>query len=204
MNPALLACRRAAFIMTMAATLAAGSVRTNGAALAAKPAARPDVTFAIISDIHWHDVRLGASGPAYDAYIAQDPKLLRESDAILDSAINGIVQQHVKFVIVSGDLTKDGELVNHLGVAQHFAALERRGVQVFVVPGNHDINNPDAVRFTGATTHRVPSVSPQLFKAIYRPFGYGEAIEQDRHSLSYVAEPVKGVWLLAIDSCKVR
>jgi hypothetical protein len=37
---------------------------------------------------------------------------------------------------------------------------------------------------------------------IYGAYGYDEAIDRDPNSLSYVAEPVQGTWLLAMDPCK--
>jgi hypothetical protein len=158
--------------------------------------------FAVISDLHFFDSRLGPAGQAFDAYVNADPKLLKDSEAILDSALDSIIQQEVQFVLVTGDLTKDGELLDHVRVAQKLARLERHGIQVYVVPGNHDINNPDSVMYLGDTTRSVPSVSPRLFRALYERFGYGQAIARDEHSLSYVAEPVLGLWLLGIDSCK--
>ncbi|HLP78417.1 MAG TPA: metallophosphoesterase [Candidatus Paceibacterota bacterium] len=187
-------------LLALAATLT--SVNAFGLGAIAKHLGNSTVSFAVLSDLHWYDTHLGTTGAAFADYLAQDPKLLAESDAILDAAVANIVKQRVNFVIVPGDLTKDGELVNHLGVAKHFKQLEQRGIQVFVVPGNHDINNSDAVRYIGNKTRRVPTVTPQLFRTIYRQFGYDEAIERDHNSLSYVAEPVRGVWLLAIDSCK--
>lgn len=158
------------------------------------------VRFAVISDPHLYSTRLGDSGAAFEAYLAQDPKLLRESEAILESALESVIRQKVRFVIIPGDLTKDGELVNHVLMAYHLAKLERRGIQVFVVPGNHDLNNPEAVVFRGPATQRIASVNAQSFRTIYQRFGFGQAIDQDRHSLSYVAEPVRGLWLLALDS----
>jgi hypothetical protein len=163
-----------------------------------KPA--PQMQFAVISDIHLYNNHLGTTGVAFESYLNQDPKLLRESEAILDAALDSIIQQHVRFVIIPGDLTKDGELVNHLLMAHHLAKLEQHGIQAFVVPGNHDLNNPDAVAFSGDTTRPVPNVSPRVFRAIYERFGYGQAIDRDRSSLSYVAEPVTGLWLIGIDS----
>jgi 3',5'-cyclic AMP phosphodiesterase CpdA len=160
------------------------------------------VRFAVISDPHLCNARLLTSGSALEAYLNQDPKLLKQSEAILESALASILEANVQFLIICGDLTKDGEVVDHVLMAQHLAKLEQRGVQVFVVPGNHDINNPDAVRYLGSSTRPVAHVSPNGFRALYQRFGYGQAIARDTTSLSYLAEPVPGLWLLAIDSCK--
>ncbi len=113
------------------------------------------VRFSVISDPHLYDVRLGTTGSAFEAYLNQDPKLLKESEAILDSALASVAQAGVKFLIIPGDLTKDGEIVSHVLMAQHLAKLRQQGIQVFVVPGNHDINNPDAAAYLGDTTRPV-------------------------------------------------
>ena len=64
-------------------------------------------------------------------------------------------------------MTKDGELVCHQKMADYFSHLESNGAQVFVCPGNHDINNPHAVEFDGDTTYPVVSVTPEEFKNVY-------------------------------------
>lgn len=156
--------------------------------------------FAVISDPHIYDARLGVSGAAFENYLNQDPKLLEQSAAIFEAALDRIIAQQVKFAIIPGDLTKDGELASHQLMARHLAKLERHGIQAFVVPGNHDLHNPHAVRFDGADTCRVPNIGWRTFRSLYQRFGYGQALECDRDSLSYVAEPVRGLWLLAIDS----
>jgi hypothetical protein len=71
-----------------------------------------------------------------------------------------------------------------------------------VVPGNHDILNPEAMRYDGSRKASVPNVTPAEFAQIYRDAGYGEALFRDPGSLSYVAEPVPGLWLLAVDSAQ--
>ena len=122
----------------MIAALLAGSPGVVWAGPKADP-----IKFGVISDLHFYDTHLGTSGQAFQYYLAKDPKLLVESEAILDSALKSLVDQHLKFVLVCGDMTKDGELKDHVQVAQRFAQLEHDGVQVFVVPGKHDINSPD-------------------------------------------------------------
>jgi hypothetical protein len=160
------------------------------------------ITFAVFSDPHLYHSSLGTEGAAFQDYLVQDRKLIRESVAILDAAIEAIIKEgKVKFVLVPGDLTKDGERFNHLLFAQKIEKLKKAGIQVYVVPGNHDINNPHAYRYVKDEEIPIPNVSPQMFKWIYRDGGYRQALFQDPHSLSYVVEPVKGMWLIAMDTC---
>jgi hypothetical protein len=165
---------------------------------------RPDkpVRFAVLSDTHLYDARLGTSGAAFEMNLIVNPNLQALSRPILEAALADIIKSQVRFVIISGDLTKDGELVDHLLMVQYLEKLERAGIQVFVVPGNHDLNNHDAARYSGDTATPVPSITPLMFRLLYHPFGYGQAIDHAPDSLSYVAEPVPGLWLLALDSVK--
>jgi predicted phosphodiesterase len=161
------------------------------------------ITFAVFSDPHLFHASLGTEGPAFEAYLNQDRKLIRESEAILDAAIAAIIREkRVQFVLVPGDLTKDGERFNHFLFALKMRKLQAAGIQVFVVPGNHDVSNPHAFRYAGDQEISVPNVSPELFPWIYRHCGYGRAVARDPHSLSYVAEPAKGLWLIAMDACR--
>jgi 3',5'-cyclic AMP phosphodiesterase CpdA len=161
----------------------------------------PAVSFLVFSDLHIYPATLGIEGQAFEDYLADDRKLLRESLKILESAIDAMKAENADFVIVPGDLSKDGELVSHETCATYLDSLEASGKQVFVVPGNHDIWNGNAVRYTGNQTERVPSVSPEDFARIYGAYGYNEALYRDTASLSYVVEPEDGLWLLALDSC---
>jgi len=168
---------------------------------------RPDVKtaeFAVLSDLHLYDNALGVSSPEFLAYEAEDRKLLAQSEEILDVAVADLKATPLDFVLVSGDLTKDGELVNHQLVARKLAGLERsqRDLHVYVVPGNHDIWNPHAVSYLTSPPSPVDQVSPADFKRIYAAFGYAEALYRDPSSLSYVAEPRPGIWILAVDSCE--
>jgi 3',5'-cyclic AMP phosphodiesterase CpdA len=179
-----------------------GTIPTH--ASSARRDCRPEksVRFAVLSDTHLDDARLGTSGSAFQAYLLQNPNLAALSQPILDATLADIIRSRVQFVIISGDLTKDGEVVNHRLMVRSLEKLERAGIQVFVVPGNHDINNHDAASYSGDIATPIPSASPQLFRSLYHRFGYGQAIDHAPDSLSYVAEPAPGLWLLALDSVK--
>jgi hypothetical protein len=170
--------------------------------VAVTSAAAQTASIAVIADPHFYDSDLGTSGAAFEAYLAQDRKMLRESEAILKSALRMIRAKRPDLVLISGDLTKDGERTSHEKFAAYLARLEAAGIQVLVCPGNHDINNPHAVAFDGESTTPVPTVTPAEFADIYDDYGYGEALERDPASLSYLAEPVEGLWVLSLDVAK--
>lgn len=166
-------------------------------------AAAPEdsVRFAVVSDLHFYDASLGTTGSAFENYLTADRKMLAESKAIMDAAMTMIKQEAPQFLLIPGDLTKDGEKLNHQKVAEYLADMENSGIQVYVVPGNHDILNPHAVRFDDSTTTPVENITAEEFATIYADYGYNEALYRDTNSLSYIVEPVNGVWLFALDPC---
>jgi hypothetical protein len=190
---------RALFLLTGLLLFVSGC--GSGSTVEVPPAT--SARFAVFSDPHLYDaVTLGNSGPDLAAYISSDRKMLLESDEILTTVINDLKTRQLDFVIIPGDLTKDGERVNHRLMASRLSALREAGIKVYVVPGNHDINNPHAVSYRTSPPTQVSGVSPDEFREIYHDFGYNEALFRDPSSLSYIVEPVPGVWLFAIDSCE--
>lgn len=172
----------------------------------AKPAVDyPDLNFAIISDTHYYDRRLGNSGPAFEAYLLTDRKLVKESVQLSELAIDEILLSDAKVVLIPGDLSCEGELLSHQGMANALSRLKNNGIRVFVIPGNHDINMlHGAVSYRGVDTEPAESISAEQFAQIYNDFGYREALYRDDQSLSYVAPLNDDFWLVAIDSCRYR
>jgi 3',5'-cyclic AMP phosphodiesterase CpdA len=162
----------------------------------------PNTSFLVISDPHYYDPSLGIEGQAFQEYLDNDRKLLKESPYILKEALNYINSTEVDFVVIPGDLTKDGTLVSHKAFARNLSEIEKTGKKVFVVPGNHDILNPQSNSYKDNLKIKVQNIDQATFKSIYNDFGYGEAISSDPSSLSYVAEPVKGLWLIGMDACR--
>jgi hypothetical protein len=162
----------------------------------------PSTSFAVFSDPHLFIPELGVGEPALEKLNHGDLKLFEWSPSILDAALAAIREAHPRFVLVPGDLTKDGEEADAIAFARKLESLRESGIAVYVVPGNHDVNNPGAVRFVGDERVRVPNVTPERFAEIYKDFGYAGAIDRDPHSLAYVTEPAPGLWLLAMDACR--
>lgn len=155
---------------------------------------------AVISDPHYYAPELGTTGTAFNNYLSSDRKMLAESKAILESTIDLIKNSDAEIVLVCGDLTKDGELLSHQQFAKHLKQLKDAGKKVYVIDGNHDINNPDASSYNADQVTSVANITPADFKKIYHNYGYGDAVAVDPNSLSYAVDPAPGLRIIAMDS----
>ena len=163
------------------------------------------IKIAIISDLHVMAPELLVNdGPAFQDYLNGDRKMLRESAEILDTLVNDILDLKPDLVFVTGDLTKDGERVSHELVISQLHRLVDAGIQVLVVPGNHDINNPDAKIYDGDNTTPADTITRSEFADIYHDMGYDEYSRRDPDTLSYCRDVGNGLTILAIDACMDR
>jgi hypothetical protein len=164
-----------------------------------------NIKIAVVPDIHYMHpalipLRIEDSQPLMD-YLRKDRKILELSDPIFRKVISEIILEKPDIVLIPGDLTKDGELISHLAVRHFLQYLERRGIKVYVVPGNNDIVNPDAMSFRNGDAIPVQNISFDKFRSIYADFGYDEAFAEDENSLSYICKPYKNLWIMGIDNC---
>ncbi len=103
-------------------------------------------------------------------------------------------------LLVSGDLTLNGEKQSMVELAQYFTQIEEKGTEVLVIPGNHDIASGWARVFKGDQQVVTDQVTTQQFSDIFDDHGYQQASSRDQASLSYLAKPFSNAWFLMIDS----
>lgn len=159
------------------------------------------LTICVATDPHLLAPSLTDHGACFTRTITNaDGKVMRYSGELAEAFFSQIAAERPDLLIISGDLTFNGERESHEAFAAHCAKLEAAGVPVLVLPGNHDLNCPQAARFTGDTCVRAESIDASAFRAIYAAFGYDEAVSEDPASLSYVVQPCPGLRVLLVDS----
>jgi 3',5'-cyclic AMP phosphodiesterase CpdA len=161
---------------------------------------------AIVSDIHYMSASLlknnAAAGVAFQAYLDQDPKLIQYSDPIFRQCITQVIDDKPDILLIPGDLTKDGERVSHQDLLKLLKRFDDAHIKVFLVPGNHDVNNPESAQYDGDQATPAPSISAAEFANFYAAYGYANAISRDPHSLSYVSQIIPGLWIMGLDACE--
>jgi 3',5'-cyclic AMP phosphodiesterase CpdA len=162
-----------------------------------------DLTFFVTNDIHYLAKNFTEDSETFNTFIEEgDGKELLYIDDLLEAFIRDIRLQSPDFLIVSGDLTTNGEKESHQALAEKFKAIEALGTSVYVIPGNHDIDNPWALKFQNNERYFVDTITGKEFNTIYNDFGYSEAISRDKETLSYLVAPAKHTWLLMLDTNK--
>lgn len=159
----------------------------------------------LATDIHYFDPSLTDYGPRFQEMVEYgDGKVVTYIDEITDAFLEEVIQLRPNALILSGDLTLEGEKKSHESLAEKLYRVEEAGIPVLVIPGNHDINNKRAARYEGEQRLPAEYTTPEEFRRIYRDFGYDEAISEDVRSLSYVYQLDEEHRIMMLDTCQYR
>ena len=183
-------------------------------ALAAEKPQDMNLRIAVMSDLHYLSPDMIADTEDFEHAFNSDRKLLKESSSVLHEMLERVRADKPDILLVSGDLTKDGEQECHAALAKQLQQLQQDvpGLKIYVINGNHDIRNYNAKNFNTPDGKAVPATRthPEDFKRIY-DFVYSDptviatftpAAGNEAGSLSYVARPVEGLTIIAMDTCR--
>ena len=183
-------------------------------AFAAEKPQDMNLRIAVMSDLHYLSPDMIADTEDFEHAFNSDRKLLKESSSVLHEMLERVRADKPDILLVSGDLTKDGEQECHAALAKQLQQLQQDvpGLKIYVINGNHDIRNYNAKNFNTADGKAVPATrtEPEDFKQIY-DFVYSDptviatftpAEGNKAGGLSYVARPVEGLTIVAMDTCR--
>ena len=166
--------------------------------------AQQSLKIAVISDIHYLSPKLVSPSVALQSFEATTGRNTKELHEVLNQVFTKLTIYKPDILLISGDITNNGEKDSHIDFAAKLEVLSKNGTRIFVVPGNHDVNVPNAKAFVGDKPIPTLNISAQEFEEIYGPYGYADSAKRDSASLSYMVELNDSTWLLGIDSNRYK
>lgn len=170
----------------------ANTVRINGNCM-------ENLKFYLLTDTHYFEESLGASGKAYEEYIKTEAFYMKESSEINKAVFKELKEdKETELIIIPGDLSKDGEYESHKSLIKELNALKDAGKKIFVLTAGHDFNETGR----GYKNDRFVGSKGTEFKELYNlyyEFGYKDALSLDEETYSYIAEIAPQTRILALN-----
>lgn len=140
----------------------------------------------------------------HEAMLYGDGKMTAKSEEILNSFIETMKQRKPDLILISGDLSFNGEKATHENLAKRLKQLTDMGIGVAIINGNHDIENWLATKYTEEDQESVETLDATTFKKIYKNLGFQYAKSKDTHSLSYSFSLNDLYSLIMFDTCNEK
>lgn len=156
----------------------------------------------IVTDPHYFENKLGASGPAYERRSRTDQKCIAETGAIIDAGFQKIAaDKETNVVVLPGDLVYRAEKASHLGFIEKLRALQNRGKEIYVLTARHDYCNDGNTPCGFVGEEEIPAEGTRRdeLRGLYYDFGFKQAISEHLPTLSYVVQLTDGIRLLVLN-----
>ena len=169
--------------------------------LALPSKAEEAVTIYLCTDTHHLSPSLTDYGPMFtNVVFTNDGKLAEHSGELLDSFLLKAIEDEADYIVITGDLTFDGERESLLDFVSRCQKAKEAKIPVLLIPGNHDISSTKSRNYFENKSRPVENVSQEEFANICGPLGYDQALSKDEYSFSYLYEASDSLWLLFLDA----
>lgn len=154
----------------------------------------------LLSDVHFLDPKLHDDGSEFQ-FIKKTAagKDLDYQVESLQAFVDKAIAEKPSGIIITGDLTLNGEKQSAKKMAQLFKPLKEKQIALYCIPGNHDIYDGWARNYHGDQKQKIPQLSPEDFKN-YFPDGYQDSYSSDDKSISYAVSINSDYQFIFLDS----
>lgn len=151
-----------------------------------------DYDMSIISDPHVLDQSLIADTENLRKELKIERKLVVESEYLFKKSLEMVDKAASRFLILSGDLTKEGEYVSHKKAASLIDEWKNKDKnrKAFIIPGNHDINSKKAYDYKNDKQAQMtsPKDFEEIYKSIYEDDSILEFYKDSKIFKAYLAD----------------
>ena len=154
----------------------------------------------IASDIHLYSNNLIGENNinCVKEKFTSDGRVQEYDYELVNSLVNEVNKNKPEFLVISGDLSFNGERDSHLELVKLLDKIE--DTKVLVIPGNHDTYSLNSFSCLNDEVIYTDSITSDEFKSIYKDYGYSGAYSYDLESLSYIYEISEDKWLMMLDT----
>ena len=154
----------------------------------------------IASDIHLYSNNLIGENNVncVKEKFTSDGRVQEYDYELVNSLVNEVNKNKPEFLVISGDLSFNGERDSHLELVKLLDKIE--DTKVLVIPGNHDTYSLNSFSCLNDEVIYTDSITSDEFKTIYKDYGYSNAYSCDKESLSYIYEISEDKWLMMLDT----
>ncbi len=159
----------------------------------------------VLTDTHYYSKKNWVDGDPYAFPPAREQLFRRGSEEILRKVFDDLCAPGApQIVLISGDLTNNGEVTSHEEIREMLRELEKRGKRVFVTTATHDYRGEGKSYGYDKNNNRVdvPAFVRDDLRDYYREFGMGKAISVHEPTMCYAAELTPEYCLLALNDDK--
>ena len=162
--------------------------------------ARAETKLMVVSDLHYLEPSLYEGSDLFIQTLRNgDGKITQYGEELLAALYRQIGQEQPDALIVTGDLTFNGEQKSHAALADWFRRVEESGVPVWIIPGNHDINVEHPTGYAKGTVYGTKAATPEDFLSVYSDF-----LETGGPGFSYVAKVSSSLWVAMTDVARYQ
>lgn len=152
-------------------------------------------TILVVTDIHYISPAIHHFNDAFLYQMAnEDGRMTILSDEIMEALVCYVISRKPDVFVITGDLSWNGDLASHQEMRNYLLRIQKAGIEVYVIPGNHDIGKERAKYYAPFCSVLPECADKNDFANIYAPF----MIKDDAGSFSYVKE-TDGIRMLCID-----
>lgn len=170
--------------------------------------------FYVMTDIHLYSKRNWLADP-YKWERKATQMQLRESEEIIREAFDIILKDgETNVVLVTGDLTDNGEITSHEDVLKIFEEYTQKGLKILAITSTHDYRELKPTKYSKKDSDKglsygydenyeykrfIPCARREDLRTWYAPYGRDGAISIDQDSMSYTYNLDENYRLLAIN-----
>lgn len=159
----------------------------------------------ILTDTHYYSKKNWVDGDPFAFPPAREQLFRRGSEEILRHVFDELCKEGMpEIVLISGDLTNNGEVTSHEEMRELLRDLKKRGKRVYVTTATHDYRGEGVSYGFDKDNHKVdvPAFKRDDLRGFYREFGMNEAVSVHEPTMCYAVDLTPEYRLLALNDDK--